>query len=78
MNPDLTFWDHVSLGLALLFVFVFIVIRIKQALVPSSSGCGGCSSGGACGGQPVKQCKENEQKIQVTAIEKKMKTDTVK
>jgi len=31
MNPDLSFWDHVSLGLASICVLAYIIFRIRLA-----------------------------------------------
>ena len=46
MSPELTFFDNISLGLALLFVLVFTATRIRMVLISSGS-CGSCSHSGA-------------------------------
>lgn len=48
MSPELTFWDHVTIVVALTFVAIYSVIKIRNILKPSSGGCDGCS-GGDCG-----------------------------
>jgi len=67
MNPDLTFWDHVSLAAALVFVLVFIIIRIKQFIESPSGSCGSCSGGG-CGTSYEKPCPKDEQEKQNVTI----------
>ena len=75
MNPELALWDQISLGIALLIVVVFIGLRIKQALSPSSGGCGSCScSSGSCSVRPT----GNKQNVQSVSIDEIQKNEIVK
>lgn len=69
MNAELTFWDHISLALALLFVLVFIGLKIRLFLVSPMGGCQGCR-GGPCGsGTSIENdCSESVQDIQKITI----------
>ena len=73
MSPDLTFWDYITLGLALIFVVVFSFIKIRNLLKLSSGGCGNCSGGG-CGVQE-NQNQSTEQisthKVSIASIQTK-------
>ena len=68
MRPELTFWDHITLSLVLLFVVVFIVVKLKQLFGTSSSGCGGCSSAGACGAPLTKKRLENQVEVKMVCV----------
>lgn len=67
MRPELTFWDHITLSLALLFVVVFIVLKIKQMLDPSSGGCGNCSSS-TCGAPLTKKRLQNQPEVHMVSV----------
>jgi len=77
MNPELALWDQISLGIALLIVVVFIGLRIKQALSPSSGGCGGCSCGSAGGSCSIRPA-ESEQNVQTVSVDEIQKNVIVK
>ena len=68
MRPELTFWDHITLSVVLIFVVVFIVLKLKQLFSSSSSGCGGCSSAKACGAPLTKKRLENKAEVQVVCV----------
>lgn len=69
MRPELTFWDHITLSLALLFAVVFIILKLKQLFSASSNGCGNCSSAGACSAPLTKKRLENQPKVHVVSVE---------
>ena len=72
MNVELTFWDHITLSLALLFVVVYIVLKIKQVVSSPSSGCGSCS-GNTCSAPLTKkrlECKHDVHMVSVSSIKK--------
>lgn len=72
MRPELTFWDHITLSLALLFVVVYIVLKIKQVVSSPSSGCGSCS-GNTCSAPLTKkrlECKHDVHMVSVSSIKK--------
>ena len=72
MRPELTFWDHITLSLALLFVVIFTIVKIKRLLSSPSGGCGNCS-GSACSAPLTKkrlECKHDIHKVSVSSIQK--------
>jgi len=75
MRVELTFWDYITLGLALLFVIVYTVLKIKELFNPSSNGCGGCSGNtNTCSAPLTKkrlECERNVQTVSVSSIRKK-------
>lgn len=68
MRAELTFWDHITLGLALLFVIVFTIIKLKQLFNSSSSGCGNCSSAAACSAPLTKKRLENQTEVHMVSV----------
>lgn len=67
MRPELTFWDYITLGSALLFVVVFTVLKIKQLFNASSGGCGNCS-GGVCSAPLTKKRLENQPEVHMVSV----------
>ena len=66
MRPELTFWDYITLGSALLFVVVFTVVKIKQVF-SSSGGCGNCP-GGTCSAPLTKKRLENQPEVHMVSV----------
>lgn len=71
MRPELTYWDHITLSLVLIFVVVFIVIKLKNIFNSTSSGCGNCSSSGACSAPLTKKRLAAVQIVSVASIQNK-------
>lgn len=78
MRAELTFWDHITLSLALLFAIVFIVIKLKQLFNSSSGGCGNCSSAGACSAPLTKKRLENKVAVNVVSVSSLQKQQCLK
>ncbi|MBF0470166.1 MAG: hypothetical protein HQL48_02205 [Gammaproteobacteria bacterium] len=58
MNETLTFWDHVTLALALVGVIAYIIFRIWRTFTVkpgSNCGCGGDCRGGSQPSVPGEQ-----------------------
>ena len=68
MRAELTFWDHITLSLALLFVIVFTIIKLKHLFSASSGGCGNCSSAAACSAPLTKKRLENQVEVQMVSV----------
>lgn len=72
MRTELTFWDHITLSLALLFVVVFAIVKLIRLFSSSSSGCGNCS-GSTCSAPLTKkrlECKHDVHTVSVSSIRK--------
>lgn len=68
MRPELTFWDHITLSLVLLFVVVFIVLKLKQLFNSPSGGCGSCSSAASCSAPLTKKRLENKHEVHMVSV----------
>lgn len=77
MRPELTFWDHITLSLTLLFVVVYIVLKIKQLMEPSSNSCGNCSSS-ACSAPLTKKRLENKPEVHMVSVSSIKKSNVLK
>ena len=77
MKPELTFWDHITLSLVLLFVIIYIVLKIKQVMDPSSSSCGNCSSN-ACSAPLTKQRLHNKPEVHMVSVSSIKKNNVLK
>lgn len=72
MRAELTFWDHITLSLALLFVVVFTIMKLIRLFSSSSGGCGNCS-GSTCSAPLTKkrlECKHDVHTVSVSSIGK--------
>lgn len=68
MNVELTFCDHITLSLALLFVLVFTVLKLKQLFYSSANGCGNCSSAAACSAPLTKKRLKNKTEVHMVSV----------
>lgn len=68
MRAELTFWDHITLSLVLIFVVVFSIIKLKRLFSATSSGCGNCSSAGTCSAPLTKKRLEKQAKVNVVPV----------
>lgn len=68
MRPELTYWDHITLSLVLLFVVVFIILKLKKLFNSTSGGCGNCSSANACSAPLTKKRLENKAAVNVVSL----------
>lgn len=73
MRPELTFWDHITLSLVLIFVVIFTIVKIKRLFGALSNGCGNCSASAACSAPLTKkrlECKHDVHTVSVSSIQK--------
>ncbi|MFK5915422.1 MAG: hypothetical protein QM484_13705 [Woeseiaceae bacterium] len=73
IHTELTLFDQISLGLALLFVIVFTIIKIRGLLNSSSGACGNCT-GGQCNAPLTEKRlidKKNINVVPLSSIHKK-------
>ena len=40
---EMSFWDYLTLAVALGVIAVYVIVRIRGMLNPDNSGCNGCS-----------------------------------
>ena len=73
IHTELTLFDQISLGLALLFVIVFTIIKVRRLINPSSGACGNCV-GGQCSAPLTEKRlmdKKNVNVVPLSSIQKK-------
>lgn len=56
---DMSYWDYLTLAVALGIIVIYLGVHIKRLLNPDDSGCSGCSvssSASSCSQEPTANC----------------------
>lgn len=60
---DMSFWDYLTLAVALGIIVIYLGVRIKRLLNPDDGGCSGCNvstNASSCSQEPTANCNATD------------------